>query len=46
MSGLAPESEDCSDAMEACMYLRDVYEPPSMGFDSDDEGLYFDDNED
>lgn len=46
MSGLAPESEDCSDAMEACMYLRDVYEPPSMGFDSDDEGVYFDDNED
>ena len=42
MAGLAPEGEDCEEAMEACLTLRDVYEPPSM--DSDDEGVYFDDN--
>jgi len=40
MAGLAPEGEDCEEAMEACLTLRDVYEPPSM--DSDDEGVYFD----
>ena len=45
MTGLAPESEDCDEAMEACLTLRDVYEPPSMGFDSDEEG-YFEDNSD
>ena len=44
MSGLAPEGEDCQDAMEACLTLRDVYEPPSMGCDNEDEGLYFEDN--
>ncbi len=46
MSGLAPEGEDCEDAMEACLTLRDVYEPASMMFDSDEEGIYFDDNTD
>ena len=45
MTGLAPESEDCDEAMEACLTLRDVYEPPSMEFDSDEEG-YFEDNSD
>jgi len=44
MSDLAPESEDCTDAMEACLSLRDVYES-SMNFsDDEDEGVYFDDN--
>lgn len=43
MSGLAPEGEDCTDAMEACLSLRDVYEPSSMRFDSDEEGDYFED---
>jgi hypothetical protein len=45
MAGLAPEGEDCEDAVEACLTLRDVYEPPSFGFDDcDDEGIYFEDN--
>jgi len=45
MSGLAPEKEDCSDAVESCLSLRDIYES-SMGFDEDDEGMYFSDNSD
>merc|ERR550539_227400 len=39
MAGLVPEREDCTDAVEHCMNLRDTYEPPMM-FD-DDEGSYF-----
>jgi hypothetical protein len=42
VSGLAPDSEDCTDALETCMAYRDVYEP-RMNF-SDDEGGYFSDN--
>ena len=46
LSGLAPEAEDCEEAMEGCLTLRDVYEPSFMGFDSDEEGVYFEDNTD
>jgi len=42
--GMVPEREDCTDALEGCMSLRDTYEPPMM-FD-DEEGEYFDDNSD
>ena len=42
ISGLAPESEDCTDALETCMAYRDVYEPRTNF--SDDEGAYFSDN--
>ncbi len=43
MSGLAPESEDCDDALEGCLSLRDLYEH-SMEYDDEDEGVYFEDN--
>ena len=42
MGGMVPEHEDCSDALEHCLRLKDTYEPPMM-FD-DDEGNYFEDN--
>jgi len=45
MAGIVPEREDCTDALEHCMDLRDIYEPP-MGGGVDEEGVYFDDNED
>lgn len=44
MGGMVPEREDCTDALEKCLSLRDTYEPPMM-FD-EDEGSYFDDNSD
>jgi hypothetical protein len=42
ISGLVPDSDDCTDALETCMAYRDVYEP-RMNF-SDDDGAYFSDN--
>jgi len=44
MAGICPESEDCSEALEKCLDYRDVYEPMFEG--DDEEGMYFDDNED
>ena len=44
MAGIVPEQEDCTDALEHCLNLRDTYEPPMM-FD-DEEGSYFEDNSD
>jgi hypothetical protein len=44
MAGIVPEREDCTDALEKCLSLKDTYEPPMM-FD-EDEGSYFDDNSD
>jgi hypothetical protein len=47
-SGLAPEKDDCEDALEYCRELVDVYEPPhgSGLVDGEDEndldGAYFD----
>jgi len=45
MIGIVPEKEDCTDAMEQCLDLRDTYEP-SMLFDDEHEGVFFEDNED
>ena len=44
MAGIVPEEEDCTDALEYCLNLRDTYEPPMM-FD-EEEGTYFEDNSD
>ncbi len=43
-AGIVPEREDCTDALEHIMDLRDTYEPPMMFDDEDHEGTYFDDN--
>jgi hypothetical protein len=48
MSGLAPEKDDCEDALEYCRELVDVYEPPigsgliSGDDENDMDGAYFD----
>lgn len=46
MAGLAPEVEDCEEAKESCLSLRDLYEPPMSGHEWDEEGVYFEDNSD
>jgi hypothetical protein len=46
MAGLAPELEDCEEAQESCLSLRDLYEPPMSGHDSEEEGVYYEDNYD
>jgi hypothetical protein len=47
MAGLAPEEEDCAEAIEACFETRDAYEPPlGSGLADDNEGGYFSENED
>lgn len=45
MNGVLPEIEDCEEALEYCLSLRDIYQPPngSCLFD-DEEGVYFDEN--
>mmetsp|Transcript_20045 Transcript_20045/g.25306 ORF Transcript_20045/g.25306 Transcript_20045/m.25306 type:complete len:131 (+) Transcript_20045:1-393(+) len=44
MGGIVPEREDCTDALEHIMDLRDTYEPPMMFDDEGHEGTYFEDN--
>jgi hypothetical protein len=45
MSGVLPERDDCKEALEYCLDLRDIYEPPlGSGLQLDDEGSYFDGN--
>jgi len=44
-AGIIPESEDCTEAMEVCDSLRDLYEPLMGGADEETE-VYFEDNED
>jgi len=44
MAGLVPELEDCEEAKESCLSLRDLYEPPMLGHELDEEGAYYDDN--
>jgi hypothetical protein len=44
MAGLVPEVEDCDEAKESCLSLRDLYEPPSSAYEIDEEGIYFEDN--
>ena len=44
-AGIVPEYEDCQEALEACLDLEDVYEPPlDTGLVPDSEGTYFDHN--
>jgi len=46
-AGIIPELEDCTEAMEVCDSLRDLYEPLMGGAgDEEMEGAYFEDNED
>jgi len=43
-SGTLPELDDCDEAIESCLDLRDTYEPPSgSGLVDGDGDLYFDD---
>lgn len=48
MSGMAPEKDDCEEALEYCRELVDVYEPPvgsgliSGEDENDTDGAYFD----
>lgn len=42
-SGVLPEAEDCSEALDYCFDTRDVYQPPNgSGLVVDAEGAYFD----
>ena len=42
-SGILPEPDDCEESMEACLDLRDTYEPPSgSGLADGDDDQYFD----
>jgi len=41
MNGILPEAEDCEEALEYCLGIRDTYCPPDGG--EDEEGIYFDD---
>ena len=42
--GVLPEKEDCLEALEYCLGLRDTYHPPEgSGLGDDAEGTYFDD---
>jgi hypothetical protein len=44
VNGILPEKEDCLEAMEYCLGLRDTYHPPEgSGLGDDEEGNYFDD---
>jgi hypothetical protein len=41
--GILPDAEDCMEAMEKCLDLRDSYAPPEgSGLRVDSEGTYFD----
>lgn len=41
-NGTLPEVDDCDEALEQCLDLRDVYEPPNgSGLDTGDEEHYF-----
>lgn len=41
--GILPDAEDCTEAMEQCFDLRDLYAPPEgSGLVVDSEGTYFD----
>jgi hypothetical protein len=43
-NGVLPEKEDCLEALEYCLGLRDTYHPPEgSGLGDDEEGSYFDD---
>jgi hypothetical protein len=43
-NGILPEKEDCLEALEYCLALRDTYHPPEgSGLGDDAEGTYFDD---
>ena len=43
-NGVLPEKEDCLEALEYCLGLRDTYHPPEgSGLGDDEEGNYFDD---
>jgi len=42
-SGILPEVEDCGEALEYCLSLRDLYRPPEgSGLGDNEEGEYFD----
>lgn len=42
-SGILPEPDDCEESMEACLDLRDTYEPPNgSGLADGDDDEYFD----
>jgi hypothetical protein len=44
MQNILPEAEDCREAMEYSLDLRDIYHPPDgSGLGVDEEGTYFDD---
>ena len=44
MQNILPEAEDCKEAMEHSLDLRDIYHPPDgSGLGVDEEGTYFDD---
>jgi hypothetical protein len=44
MQNILPEAEDCKEAMEYSLDLRDIYHPPDgSGLGVDEEGTYFDD---
>ena len=44
MQNILPEAEDCKEAMELSLDLRDIYHPPDgSGLGVDEEGSYFDD---
>jgi hypothetical protein len=44
VNGILPDREDCFEAMEYCLGLRDTYHPPEgSGLGDDEEGSYFDD---
>lgn len=43
--GILPDSDDCTEAMELCFDVRDLYAPPEgSGLVIDAEGTYFDSN--
>jgi len=43
MQNILPEAEDCKEAMEYSLDLRDIYHPPNgSGLGVDEEGNYFD----
>ena len=42
LSGTLPEMDDCDEALEQCLELRDVYEPPNgSGLDGAEDEHYF-----